>query len=187
MYIPSISTSLDIHGISMDIRVYPMNIGQDSIYMGYTWYIPCIYWKSGFQMTGVTVSNRDPLGESLTGAAAGPAPACAAAAGSYLARARPRAGRRSSWHTSGCNGPARGSTAGLVLAAWLPRWPWPLLQVRRSLQAAAAIMMSDESESNLNGPQAACSCQWPGGGGNKGSNGCLLGAKLPVRPRPNLL
>ncbi len=38
MYIPRISTPLDIHGISMDIRVYPIDIGQDGIYMGYTWY-----------------------------------------------------------------------------------------------------------------------------------------------------
>ncbi len=38
MYIPRISTQLDMHGISMDIRVYPMDImiGQDGIYMGYT-------------------------------------------------------------------------------------------------------------------------------------------------------
>ncbi len=37
MYIPRISTPLDIHGISMDIRVYPimMDIDQDGIYMGY--------------------------------------------------------------------------------------------------------------------------------------------------------
>ncbi len=39
-----------MHGISIDTRVYSMNIGQDGIYMGYTWYIPCIYWKSVFQM-----------------------------------------------------------------------------------------------------------------------------------------
>ncbi len=39
MYIPRISTLLDLHGISMDIRVYPMNIGQDGIYMGYPMYI----------------------------------------------------------------------------------------------------------------------------------------------------
>ncbi len=32
MYIPRISTPLDIHGISMDIRVYPMDIDQDGIY-----------------------------------------------------------------------------------------------------------------------------------------------------------
>ncbi len=31
-------------------HVYPMYIGQDGIYMGYTWYIPGIYRKSGFQM-----------------------------------------------------------------------------------------------------------------------------------------
>jgi hypothetical protein len=35
--------------ISMDIHGYPMNIDQDGIYMGYTWNIPCIYMKSGFQ------------------------------------------------------------------------------------------------------------------------------------------
>ncbi len=50
MYIPRISTPLDIHGISMDIQVYPMDIDQDGIYMRYTWNIPCIYLKSGFQM-----------------------------------------------------------------------------------------------------------------------------------------
>ncbi len=27
-----------------------MNIGQDGIYMRYTWYIPYIYWKSWFQI-----------------------------------------------------------------------------------------------------------------------------------------
>ena len=43
-----LSTPLDIHGISMDIRVYLMNIGQDCIYMGYTWYIPR---KSGFHIS----------------------------------------------------------------------------------------------------------------------------------------
>jgi hypothetical protein len=47
--------------MSMDIHVYPMNIGQDCIYMGYTWYIswyiPCIYWKSGFQMHNGHVNN----------------------------------------------------------------------------------------------------------------------------------
>ncbi len=31
-------------------HVYPMCIGQDGIYMGYTLYIPGIYRKSGFQM-----------------------------------------------------------------------------------------------------------------------------------------
>ncbi len=31
-----ISMPLDIHGISMYIRVYPMYIGQDGIYMGHT-------------------------------------------------------------------------------------------------------------------------------------------------------
>jgi hypothetical protein len=39
--------------ISMDILVhlgYPRDIDQDGIYMGYTWNIPCIYMKSGFQM-----------------------------------------------------------------------------------------------------------------------------------------
>ena len=50
MYIPRISTPLDIHGISMDIHGYPRDIDQDGIYMGYTWNIPCIYMKSGFQM-----------------------------------------------------------------------------------------------------------------------------------------
>ncbi len=50
MYIPGISTPLDIHGISMDIHGYPRDIDQDGIYMGYTWNIPCIYMKSGFQM-----------------------------------------------------------------------------------------------------------------------------------------
>jgi hypothetical protein len=35
MYIPRISTLSDTHGIFMDIHVYPMYIGQDSIYMGY--------------------------------------------------------------------------------------------------------------------------------------------------------
>ncbi len=50
MYIPGISTPLDIHGISMDIHGYPRDIDQDGIYMGYPWNIPCIYMKSGFQM-----------------------------------------------------------------------------------------------------------------------------------------
>ncbi len=50
MYIPRISTPLDIPGISMDIHGYPRDIDQDCIYMGYTWNIPCIYMKSGFQM-----------------------------------------------------------------------------------------------------------------------------------------
>ncbi len=31
-------------------HVYPMYIGQDGIYMGHTWDIPCIYRKSVFQM-----------------------------------------------------------------------------------------------------------------------------------------
>jgi hypothetical protein len=50
MYIPGISTPLDIDGISMNIHGYPRDIDQDGIYMGYTWNIPCIYIKSGFQM-----------------------------------------------------------------------------------------------------------------------------------------
>ncbi len=71
MYIPRISTPLDIHGISMDIHCYPMDIDQDGIYMGYTWNIPCIYIKSGFQM----LSN---LSEApAPGAAAAlPVPSC---------------------------------------------------------------------------------------------------------------
>ena len=43
MYIPGISTPLDIHGISMDIHGYPRDIDQDGIYMEYTWNIPGIY------------------------------------------------------------------------------------------------------------------------------------------------
>ena len=42
-------------------HVYPMHIGQDGIYMGYTWYIPGIYRKSGFQMLplgGASVDTR---------------------------------------------------------------------------------------------------------------------------------
>jgi hypothetical protein len=62
MDIPCISNGVDIRGISMDIhhvyipRIsmdihgYPRDIDQDGIYMGYTWNIPCIYMKSGFQM-----------------------------------------------------------------------------------------------------------------------------------------
>ncbi len=46
MDIPHISTPLDIRGISMDIHVYPMYIGQDSIYMGYTWYIYQVYTEN---------------------------------------------------------------------------------------------------------------------------------------------
>jgi len=54
MYIPGISTPLDIPGISMDIHGYPRDIDQDGIYMGYTWNIPCIYMKSGFQMSMIS-------------------------------------------------------------------------------------------------------------------------------------
>ncbi len=54
MYIPGISTPLDIHGISMDIHGYPRDIDEDGIYMGYTRNIPCIYMKSGFQMVAYT-------------------------------------------------------------------------------------------------------------------------------------
>jgi hypothetical protein len=50
MYIPGISTPLDIPCISMNIHGYPRDIDKDGIYMGYTWNIPCIYMKSGFQM-----------------------------------------------------------------------------------------------------------------------------------------
>jgi hypothetical protein len=54
MYIPGISTPLDIHGISMDIMIhgYPRDIDEDGIYIWYTRNIPCIYMKLGFQMAG---------------------------------------------------------------------------------------------------------------------------------------
>jgi hypothetical protein len=47
---PCIYHGVDIHGISMDMHGYPRDIDQDGKYMGYTWKIPCIYMKSGFQM-----------------------------------------------------------------------------------------------------------------------------------------
>ena len=41
----------------MDIHGYPRDIDQDGIYMGYTWNIPCIYIKSGFQMTACSTET----------------------------------------------------------------------------------------------------------------------------------
>ncbi len=61
-YIHSIGYTWYIGTISMDIRVYSMYIGQDGIYMGYTWHIPCIYQKLGFQM--MSLSGRTRSGQS---------------------------------------------------------------------------------------------------------------------------
>jgi hypothetical protein len=59
--IPGISTPLDIPGISMNIHGYPRDIDEDGIYMGYTWNIPCIYIKSGFQMPAFCMTAESDL------------------------------------------------------------------------------------------------------------------------------
>ena len=58
-YIHGISTALDMYGISKYIpciyHTYTIHMDEDTIWMVYTWYIPGIYQKSGFQMKCVII------------------------------------------------------------------------------------------------------------------------------------
>ena len=66
-YIHGISTALDMYGISKSryipciYHTYTIHMDEDTIWMVYTWYIPGIYQKSGFQMLARRIWNLAPL------------------------------------------------------------------------------------------------------------------------------